>query len=158
MFSARHWIWASCFIIINSSPNLNQKSIWISDAVPLCIIFAFFNAISTHCGYITLVSSFEFMCELNFIKLATFASRSNHGSHCWPIQFLSRDKLTFYVIIWFRSSDRSMSSKFMHSKNAYAWLPWKSIQGYSDLSSMWDSTLKSWKSPLKDSKKGIGGF
>ena len=158
MFSACHWIWASCFIIINSSPNLDQKRIWISDTVPFCIIFVFFKATSTHCGYITLVSSFKFRCGLNLIKLATFASRSNLGSHNWPIQFLLRNKLTFYVIIWFRSSEESVSSKFMHSKNLYDRPPRKSIWGYFDLQSLWDSILKSWKSPLQDSKKGIGGF
>ena len=86
MFSACHWIWASC-LITNSRPNLDQKSIRILDAVPFYIIFVFFHATSTHCGYITSVSSFKSRFGLNLIKLATFASRSNHGSHKWPVQF-----------------------------------------------------------------------
>ena len=51
-----------------------------------------------------------------------------------------------------------MSSEFMHSKNAYDRLPWKSIWGHFDLQSLLDSILKSWKSLLQGYKKGIGGF
>ena len=53
----------------------------MSDAVSFCIIFVSFNATSTHCGYITLISSIKFRCGLNLIKLATFTCRGNSIYH-----------------------------------------------------------------------------
>lgn len=98
MSSARNWIWTSCFIIINSSPNSETKR--ASELRTLCpfVLNLYFSMQLQHIGWF-LHWHLHLNSGVYLINLTIFSSRSNHGSHSWPIHFCSRDKLTFDVIV-----------------------------------------------------------